>query len=135
MKTPILHMRFGPFGHNDRDLKMRYVYFIRRQLLPVPQYYSEFEAFCELPMHFVQGSLKGPLTDHLRVKVNEIYRKAFEFQFLEPIIVDRKVEILDNIQKEIPMLDKESVASIGLVDLSKPSQFRFKALKQATEDE
>ncbi|KAH8358423.1 hypothetical protein KR093_000053 [Drosophila rubida] len=139
VKTPELHCHFGEMSSSNLDPKIKYVYILRKNAREIPSFRDAAHCFAEMPLLFLLGSIRGSLIDSLRHDLNLVYRSAFQFQFREPETPD--TQQMDNSDgqggdgsaagdagEDISSEAKES--GPGLLELSKPSEFRLKALKQ-----
>ncbi|KAL7729890.1 hypothetical protein ACLKA6_014739 [Drosophila palustris] len=148
VKTPLLHCHFGEMSSSDFDPKIKYVYILRKNAREIPYFQDVSKCFAEMPLLFLLGSIRGSLIDSLRHDLNVVYKSAFQFQFREPDTAD--IQQMDNNDaqgggaggdrgtgggggagdagEDISSEAKES--GPGLLELSKPSEFRLKALKQ-----
>ncbi|KAH8417458.1 hypothetical protein KR222_000260 [Zaprionus bogoriensis] len=152
VKTPILHCHFGELATHDMDAKIKYVYILRKNAREIPTFRGPEQCFAEMPLLFLLGSIRGSLIDSLRHDLNTVYKSAFQFQFREPDTTD--TQQMDNNDAQgsggagggggggdgagdtrksggneaISSEAKES--GPGLLELSRPSEFRLKALKQ-----
>ncbi|XP_064550918.1 dynein axonemal heavy chain 10 [Drosophila montana] len=139
VKTPILHCHFGEMESHHMDPKIRYVYIMRKNAREIPWFTEISKCFAEMPLLFLLGSIRGNLIDSLRDTLKMVYKSAFQFQFREPDTADTQQMESNDAQREgggaagdagenVSSEAKES--GPGLLELSKPSEFRLKALKQ-----
>ncbi|XP_068158083.1 uncharacterized protein [Drosophila tropicalis] len=143
VKTPLLHCHFGEMQPANLDPKIRYVYIVRKNRREIPWFNEIAQCFAEMPLLFVLGTIRGSLIDSLREDLNVVYRSAYQFQFREPATTDtQQMDSYDgqaggdggvdsaagDAGEDVSSEAKES--GPGLLELSKPSEFRLKALKQ-----
>ncbi|EDV92648.1 GH18884 [Drosophila grimshawi] len=140
VKTPLLHCHFGEMESSNMDPNIRYVYILRKNAKEVPLFKEISHCFAEMPLLFLLGSIRGSLIDSLRHTLQMVYKSAFQFQFREPDTTDTQQMESNDAQREgggggagdagedVSSDAKES--GPGLLELSKPSEFRLKALKQ-----
>ncbi|KAM7359342.1 dynein heavy chain at 89D isoform 2-T2 [Cochliomyia hominivorax] len=141
VKTPILHCYFGDLKYKNFDKNIKYIYMIRKEVSGIPFYTDINRCFAEMSQHFIFGTVHGTLIDSIRMNLDKVFKKAIEFQFREPKIID--VEQSNGTETHVsskePRLitDSTDVKDLqpGLLELSKPSKFRLKALKQKIEME
>ncbi|XP_075151305.1 uncharacterized protein LOC142225437 [Haematobia irritans] len=133
VKTPILHCHFGELSSSHLDNNIKYVYMIRKEVNGIPFYSDISECFAEMPQNFVFGTVRGELIRSMRQDVEMIYKRAIEFQFREPKLIEGKH--MESYESQTPTevgADATEVKDTapGLLELAKPSEFRLKALKQ-----
>nr|XP_029723836.1 uncharacterized protein LOC115264308 [Aedes albopictus] len=91
------------------------------------RYFSNYEECCsEMPYYTVMGCLRGAVVGNAKTLLEQIYKPAVQHQFREPNVERSK--------PEKPEVDEDvsragSRASIALIDYTKPSDFRMKAIQ------
>ncbi|XP_055618804.1 dynein axonemal heavy chain 10 isoform X2 [Toxorhynchites rutilus septentrionalis] len=125
IKTPIVHVCFGFLPEDKHDPALRYVYVARRYDTPIETFSAYDDCCAEMPSYIVVGCMTGTVIHNAKQLLVRMYQTAIDFQFREPNVERRKPD------KEDIDTERErstSRASIGLIDYSKPSDFRMKAL-------
>ncbi|XP_052562272.1 dynein axonemal heavy chain 10 isoform X4 [Culex pipiens pallens] len=128
IKTPIVHVCFGFIPEDKLDPAVRYVYMIRRYSTSIATFYNHEDCKAELPRYVQMGCMRGGLIENVKQLLERIYKPAVEFQFREPCVDRPKPEKEERTTDEDP-LRVASRASIALIDYSKPSDFRMKAIQ------
>ncbi|KAH8257767.1 hypothetical protein KR038_000855 [Drosophila bunnanda] len=140
VKTPQLHCHFGELQSEDLDPKIKYVYITRKNRREIPWFNEVQKCFAEMPLYFLIGTVRGSLINSLRDDLNLVYKKAIQYQFREPATADsQKMDSYEgqtggtgggagDAGEDISSEAKES--GPGLLELSKPSEFRLRALKE-----
>ncbi|KAH8295402.1 hypothetical protein KR018_010894 [Drosophila ironensis] len=138
VKTPELHCHFGEMESEALDPKIKYTYILRKNRREIPYFQEIPNCFAEMPLLFLIGTCRGSLIDSLRDAFNLVYKSAIQFQFREPPTSDgQQMDSYDgqaggggagDAAEDISSEAKES--GPGLLELSKPSEFRLRALKQ-----
>ncbi|XP_011184312.3 dynein axonemal heavy chain 10 [Zeugodacus cucurbitae] len=84
-----------------------------------------------MPKYFIVGTINGAVINSLQSDLNLVGRKAIQFQFREPKFDDKQTNADENICAG-PGAGSGEVKETGpgLLELSKPSEFRLRALKQ-----
>ncbi|KAH8382819.1 hypothetical protein KR009_005420 [Drosophila setifemur] len=143
VKTPVLHCHFGEMESEDLDPKIKYIYIVRKNRREIPCFSQISNCFAEMPLFFLLGTCRGSLIHSLRDDFNLVYKNAIHFQFREPTTADSQQ--MDSYEgqaggagaggggagdagEDASSEAKES--GPGLLELSKPSEFRLRALKQ-----
>ncbi|XP_037827971.1 dynein heavy chain 10, axonemal-like, partial [Lucilia sericata] len=135
VKTPILHCHFGELKCSHFDNNIKYVYVIRKEVSGIPFYTDINKCFAEMSQYFIFGTVRGSLLDSMRLDLEKIFKNAIKFQFREPKLIEgEQIENREThpISKSRNAADSTEVKEMapGLLELSKPSEFRMKALKQ-----
>lgn len=91
-------------------------------------FYNHEDCKAELPRYVQMGCMRGGLIENVKQLLERIYKPAVEFQFREPCVDRPKPEKEERTTDEDP-LRVSSRASIALIDYSKPSDFRMKAIQ------
>ncbi|SPP80284.1 dynein heavy chain 10, axonemal [Drosophila guanche] len=139
VKTPVLHCHFGEMDSSTLDAKIKYVYILRKDRREIPSFNEIANCFAEMPLFFLLGTVRGSLINSLRDDLNLVYKSAIQYQFREPTTTDSQQ--MDSYEgqaaggggaagdagEDVSSEAKES--GPGLLELSKPSEFRLKALK------
>ncbi|KAI8123158.1 hypothetical protein CVS40_6160 [Lucilia cuprina] len=135
VKTPILHCHFGELKCSHFNNNIKYVYVIRKEVSGIPFYTDINKCFAEMSQYFIFGTVRGSLLDSMRIDIDKIFKHAIKFQFREPKLIES--EQFENcethpLSKSRNAADSTEVKEMapGLLELSKPSEFRMKALKQ-----
>lgn len=119
-KTPILHAVFNMKELEEVEHKSYFVYFIRKSLLPISTMESLEDAMTDMPDHFIMGTFRGSFLHKLLYLSKNILRNLFTLQMRVPSINDKNdaMEATD-----------EGEQKIGLIDFSRPSDYRMKAIE------
>ncbi|XP_055533348.1 dynein axonemal heavy chain 10 [Wyeomyia smithii] len=125
VKTPIVHVCFG-FPKNQMNPDISYVYVIRRFSAAIVNFDNYEDCRAEMPRNVLVGSIKGSLIHNVRDLLVGLYRTAVELQFREPNLERPKPE---KEESEEDLVRTASRASVALIDYSKPSDFRMKAIQ------
>ncbi|XP_062558011.1 dynein axonemal heavy chain 10 isoform X2 [Armigeres subalbatus] len=126
IKTPIVHVCFGYIPEDKLDPSLRYVYVIRRFSAPI-DYFNSYEECCsEMPYYTLMGCIRGTMVDNAKTLLEQIYKPAVQYQFREPNVERAKLE---KPEVEEDSSRAGSRASVALIDYSKPSDFRMKAIQ------
>jgi dynein heavy chain len=80
------------------------------------------EAMTDMPDHFVMGTMRGSFIHKLLTMSESILRPALNLQMRVPIINEKNV-----IESAIEIDETEQ--KIGLIDFSRPSDYRMKAIE------
>ena len=143
MKTPILHAVFNMKELDEGvDENSYFVYFLRKSLLPVRK--CEFiarnffffifnsntlaimetfeEALSNMPDYFVMGTMRGSFIQKLLILSESILRPLLDLQMRVPMINEKT-----GIESAIEIDEMEE--KIGLIDFSRPSDYRTKAIE------
>lgn len=80
------------------------------------------EALTDMPDHFVMGTLRGSFIHKLLTMSESILRPTLNLQMRVPIINEKNV-----IESAIEIDETEQ--KIGLIDFSRPSDYRMKAIE------
>ncbi|XP_061396381.1 uncharacterized protein LOC133332012 [Musca vetustissima] len=133
VKTPILHCHFGELSCTHFDNNIKYVYMIRKEVNGIAFYSDINECFAEMSQYFIFGTVRGELIKSMSQDVDMIFKKAIEFQFREPKLIEGKH--MENYESQTPGEVGTETTEVkdtapGLLELAKPSEFRLKALKQ-----
>lgn len=80
------------------------------------------EALTDMPDHFVMGTLRGSFIHKLLTMSENILRPSLNLQMRVPIINEKNV-----IESAIEIDETEQ--KIGLIDFSRPSDYRMKAIE------
>uniref|UniRef100_A0A182Y3M8 Dynein heavy chain tail domain-containing protein n=1 Tax=Anopheles stephensi TaxID=30069 RepID=A0A182Y3M8_ANOST len=132
IKTPIVHICFGIIPEEKIDPNVRYVYMVRRLCTPIGTFQNLEDCIAEMPRKVIVGCIRGNLIHNAKEMLERIYRPGVEFQFHEPDTKRPKPE------KSPASADEDdpsgvgrssSRASVGLIDYTRPSDFRMKAMQ------
>uniref|UniRef100_A0A182SLK3 Uncharacterized protein n=1 Tax=Anopheles maculatus TaxID=74869 RepID=A0A182SLK3_9DIPT len=154
IKTPIVHICFGIIPEEKIDPNIRYVYMVRRLCTPIGMLSSSllainpaiiFDALfvclgafqnledcvAEMPRKVIVGCIRGNLIHNAKEMLERIYRPGVEFQFHEPDTKRPKPEKSTSADEDDqqPAGRSSSRASVGLIDYTRPSDFRMKAMQ------
>uniref|UniRef100_A0A182TQL6 AAA+ ATPase domain-containing protein n=1 Tax=Anopheles melas TaxID=34690 RepID=A0A182TQL6_9DIPT len=138
IKTPIVHICFGIIPEEKIDPNVRYVYMVRRLCTPIGAYEGAFQnledCVAEMPRKVIVGCIRGNLIHNAKEMLERIYRPGVEFQFHEPNTKRPKPEKSVSVEEQ----DEAAAAggdrsasrtSVGLIDYTRPSDFRMKAMQ------
>ncbi|KAG5670791.1 hypothetical protein PVAND_001030 [Polypedilum vanderplanki] len=123
-KTPILHAVFSMKELEEIDHKGCFVYFIRKSMLPIPHMDCLDDAMSDMPDYFIIGTLVGSFIHKLLSQSKTILREVVSMQMRVPIINEK-----NDIHMAIEARTNEGEQKIGLIDFSRPSDYRTKAIE------
>ncbi|XP_058811885.1 dynein axonemal heavy chain 10 isoform X1 [Topomyia yanbarensis] len=126
VKTPIVHVCFGFIPEDKIDPTIRYLYMIRRYSAPVARFYTFEDCCAEMPHYVLMGCMKGSVVNSAKDSLERLFKPAVEHQFREPNVERPKPE---KEEKEEDLTRAASRTSVVLMDYSKPSDFRMKAIQ------
>uniref|UniRef100_A0A182NRZ8 AAA+ ATPase domain-containing protein n=1 Tax=Anopheles dirus TaxID=7168 RepID=A0A182NRZ8_9DIPT len=158
IKTPIVHICFGIIPEEKIDPNVRYVYMVRRLCTPIGTYLlsgplyrpscrdepsypicAQFDlgtfqnledCVAEMPRKVLVGCIRGNLIHNAKEMLERIYRPGVEYQFREPDTRRPKPEKSTSADEDEPAAVRSSSRiSVGLIDYSRPSDFRMKAMQ------
>ncbi|XP_058060896.1 dynein axonemal heavy chain 10 [Anopheles bellator] len=134
IKTPIVHICFGIIPEEKIDPCVRYVYMVRRHCTPIGSFQNLEDCVAEMPRNVIVGCMQGNLIHNAKVMLERIYRPGVEFQFREPDTHRPKPEKSasfdeDDVDDDGQPARASSRISVGLIDYSRPSDFRMKAIQ------
>lgn len=124
IKTPLLHCDFGVLDPNKIDSRASYIFIMRNTSAKITDYDTREECQAELPKRFIYGTIKGHAMQTASDLLELIYKEAVEYQFQEPKIMEESQAVRSNALEE-----SRSGHSINIMDFSRPSDFRKKAVK------
>uniref|UniRef100_A0A1A9ZFQ5 Dynein heavy chain tail domain-containing protein n=1 Tax=Glossina pallidipes TaxID=7398 RepID=A0A1A9ZFQ5_GLOPL len=131
VKTPLVHCHFGDMNMAGVDPTTKFVYFIRKDINGIPFYSDINECFAEMPKRFLLGTVRGSMLKTVGVSLDQIFKPAIRFQFREPKLMEQKrMEGYEGPHADVSVSTEIKDSGPGLLELSKPSEFRLKALKQ-----
>uniref|UniRef100_A0A8W7PMI7 AAA+ ATPase domain-containing protein n=1 Tax=Anopheles coluzzii TaxID=1518534 RepID=A0A8W7PMI7_ANOCL len=135
IKTPIVHICFGIIPEEKIDPNVRYVYMVRRLCTPIGTFQNLEDCVAEMPRKVIVGCIRGNLIHNAKEMLERIYRPGVEFQFHEPNTKRPKPEKSVSVEEQ----DEAAAAagadrsasrtSVGLIDYTRPSDFRMKAMQ------
>ncbi|XP_055585530.1 uncharacterized protein LOC129738373 [Uranotaenia lowii] len=128
VKTPIVHVCFGFVPEDELDPSLKYAYVVRKLRSPIAPFENYKDCFAEMPQNVIFGCMKGALIDHVQEMMERIYKPSVQHQFREPDVERPKPEKDTEADEENVRI--ESRSSVQLVDYTKPSDFRMKALRR-----
>ncbi|XP_050088792.1 dynein axonemal heavy chain 10 [Anopheles aquasalis] len=129
IKTPIVHVCFGIIPEEKIDPNIRYVYLVRRHCTPIGTFQNLEDCVAEMPRKVIIGCIRGNLIHNAKEMLERIYKPGVEFQFREPDTHRPKPEKSANVDEEEQTTRASSRISVGLIDYSRPSDFRMKAIQ------
>uniref|UniRef100_A0A182Q9M3 Dynein heavy chain tail domain-containing protein n=1 Tax=Anopheles farauti TaxID=69004 RepID=A0A182Q9M3_9DIPT len=153
IKTPIVHICFGIIPEEKIDPNVRYVYMVRRLCTPIGMFpagattvrqssyptclqfdlgtFQNLEdCVAEMPRKVIVGCIRGNLIHNAKEMLERIYRPGVEYQFREPDTRRPKPEKSTSGDEDEPAVVRSSSRiSVGLIDYSRPSDFRMKAMQ------
>uniref|UniRef100_A0A182JHI9 Dynein heavy chain tail domain-containing protein n=2 Tax=Anopheles atroparvus TaxID=41427 RepID=A0A182JHI9_ANOAO len=130
IKTPIVHICFGIIPEEKIDPNVRYVYMVRRLCTPIGTFQNLEDCIAEMPRNVIVGCIRGNLIHSAKEMLERIYRPGVEFQFREPNTRRPKPEKSASVDEDdAAVVRASSRISVGLIDYSRPSDFRMKAIQ------
>ncbi|XP_053669700.1 dynein axonemal heavy chain 10 [Anopheles nili] len=129
IKTPIVHICFGIIPEEKIDPNIRYMYMVRRLCTPIGTFQNLEDCVAEMPRKVIVGCIKGNLIHNAKEMLERIYRPGVEFQFREPDTKRPKPEKGASVDEDEVPDRASSRISVGLIDYSRPSDFRMKAMQ------
>lgn len=103
--------------------KSYFVYFIRKSLLPIDTIESLEDSLADMPDHFIMGTFRGSFMHKLLYLSRNILQNVFTLQMRVPTIIEK-----NDIHCAMEATE-ESEQKIGLIDFSRPSDYRMKAIE------
>nr|XP_040226033.2 dynein axonemal heavy chain 10 isoform X2 [Anopheles coluzzii] len=135
IKTPIVHICFGIIPEEKIDPNVRYVYMVRRLCTPIGTFQNLEDCVAEMPRKVIVGCIRGNLIHNAKEMLERIYRPGVEFQFHEPNTKRPKPEKSVSVEEQDEAATaagadrSASRTSVGLIDYTRPSDFRMKAMQ------
>uniref|UniRef100_A0A182UXY7 Uncharacterized protein n=1 Tax=Anopheles merus TaxID=30066 RepID=A0A182UXY7_ANOME len=132
IKTPIVHICFGIIPEEKIDPNVRYVYMVRRLCTPIGTFQNLEDCVAEMPRKVIVGCIRGNLIHNAKEMLERIYRPGVEFQFHEPNTKRPKPEKSVSVEEQDEAAGGDRSASrtsVGLIDYTRPSDFRMKAMQ------
>ncbi|XP_055373636.1 dynein axonemal heavy chain 10 [Condylostylus longicornis] len=139
IKEPLMHCHFGAMDPSAIDPNIKYIYLVRKYPHAIPKQNSVTEAFCELPRYFLYGTLEGNIFKNFKGLLDR-YKIAIELKFREPKWIESKLLQGETEESTPPPQETATSANdmtkntkstdeVGLLELSRPSEFRSIAAK------
>jgi hypothetical protein len=125
----MFHLYFGKIPPEKFDTNIRYLYFVRQSNSAIDVYPTQEECNADMSGRFMVATIQKNTLEYLEEMINQLFATAFLHQFREPVIT--KQTLLP--EKQAPPDETTEELQIGLMDLSRPSDFRLHAISAKRE--